>query len=169
MTGDVGIEISPSLSKGNLYKGKNGHQVILKYRFGLGELDERFHGTYFLGHKGGESFSQEGARRKFNSIIFWGISLSGNIQIYKSLYTSLNFAATRKSQNQAEAFYSSEESGSSWETTAGLMCFFKFANGNKISAGYRFKNESAAFNKFGSGLDVEDEQKSYFVSFLQNF
>ena len=169
ITGDFGFELSPSLSTGNLYKNKNGHQAIFKYRFGVGDDDQRVHATYFLGYKDGVRFTQDSLKRKYKSALLWGASLSANYRLYKNLFSGANISTSHKSQNQAEVFFSNVGSGSSWENVASILLYLKLSKQQTLSLSYRFQNESSSFNKLGKSLDIEGEQKRLSLSFERRF
>lgn len=169
ITRDFGLEVSPSIGPRNLYKSKNGSQMTIKYRFGLNHGAGRIHTTYLLGFKEGVKFNQNGSDRKYGSIAFMGISLAGGYKLYKKLSGFALLSAIRKSENQATSFYPGSQLGPSWETSYGLGLNLEVTQNLEATIGYRFKNESSAFNKFGNNLDIEDEQKNYFLSLSHAF
>lgn len=168
-TGDFGIEISPSVGSDKLYKSKNGNQLAIKYRFGLYHDTGRIHATYLIGIKEGVSFNHAGLKRKQGSMAFWGISLAGDYRLYKKLSVSALLSAIRKSENQGGVFYPNSPPGPSWETSYGVYLAFEITKQLKTTLGYRFENESSSFYKFSNDLDIEDEQKNYFLSLTQIF
>jgi hypothetical protein len=166
---DYGVELSPSLSRGNIYKRRNGHLAAFKYRFGLGDVSQKIHATYFMGIKQGVEFEQDGVNRRLQSMTFWGLSISVEQNLYKRFFASLNLRAARLSQNQAEAYFPNGESGSSWDTAASLLISFWASAAHTYSLGYQLHNESSAFNKLGTDLDIENESSSLFFSAKKNF
>lgn len=166
---DLGLMASPVLSENNIFKDKNGHDVALKYKIGIEKGKESYLVSYLLGYKDSISFFQDGQRRNYKSMMYFGADLRAIYKFLDSFLISANVYGHKRSQNSAEPFFQDSQSVPAWETGGGVFLQYQFSNNLKIGVDYQVMNESDGLNKSGADNDIEFENSIYSVSLSYNF